>query len=72
MAKVKIEIEVEVDGPVNALKPEDFTFVNLTVPGGQSIPLPLEQTLAPRRLSRDLALVAGKALLGIKDSSAKG
>ncbi len=63
--KVKIEIEVEVEGPVGPdAKAEDFSFVNLKVftVDGQTIPLPPKDP-APRRLAKDLALAAGKAIL---------
>ena len=69
--KVKIEIEVEVDGPMAGpdAKPENFKFVSLKVKSvdGQSIPLPPKDP-APRRLVADLALAAGNVLLGVKKS----
>ncbi len=58
MAKVKVEIEVEVEGP-NA--DGEFTFVNLKVGDGQTIPLPPDAP-APRRLAKDLAREAGANL----------
>lgn len=58
MAKVKIEVEVEVTG---GPKPEHFTFVSMSVGDEPSCQLPPDVP-APRRLLRDLALAAGKKL----------
>lgn len=61
MAKVKIEVEVEVI-PVSGKNPEKdddaFEFVNIKCPGQQANMLPRDVP-APRRLSRDLAREAG-------------
>jgi hypothetical protein len=61
MARVTIEIEVEVDGGPNS-RPEDFVFLSLRV-GDPCDPIKLEGGApAPRRLARALALAAGKRL----------
>lgn len=61
MAKVKIEVEVEVV-PVSGKNPEKdddaFDFVNIKVLGQQANMLPRDVP-APRRLARDLAREAG-------------
>jgi hypothetical protein len=62
MAKVKIEVEVEIDGKPNATKPEDFTFVGVKVLGGefQQCPLPKDAP-CPRRFVADLVAAAAAA-----------
>jgi hypothetical protein len=67
MAKVVLQIEVEVESTGKDPKAEDFTFLNLKVVGaeGQSIPLPPDAP-CPRRFVKDLALAAGRQILAAK------